>query len=123
MDPIGPNIGMKSAARTIFYVDDLDEAVRFYTEVIGLALAYPADHGWAEFTMDAGSFCLHDGRAADAPPRGLATVGWHVDDIDAAHALLKGRGVEPSDPTVVTEGMRCVEFRDPSGNNLFFEGA
>lgn len=123
MEPIGPIVGMKSAARTIFYVDDLAETVRFYTDVIGLVLAYPADHGWAEFTMDAGSFCLHDGRAADAPARGLATVGWRVDDVDAAHALLRERGLEPSAVTVVTEGMRCVEFRDPSGNNLFFEGA
>jgi hypothetical protein len=26
------------------------------------------------------------------------------------------------DPTPVTEGVRAAEFRDPSGNALFFEG-
>ena len=58
--------------------------------------------------------------AADGPQLGLFKAGFHVDDIDAAHAWLRTRGAEV-DGRVFTDSalrVRSFVFRDPEGNRL-----
>lgn len=117
-------LALTDATRLILFVHDFEEAVAFYEDALGLQPAYPAAHGWAEFTTGgACALCLHDGRMSSLHTQKVVTFGWKVPDLDAAVAALRAKGIEVEDPHVVTEGTRAAEFTDPSGNALFLEGA
>ena len=118
----GNALGLEPNTRVILWVQDFDESLRFYEEALGLQQAYPSGGGWAEFVTGGPGLCMHNGREAPAPEPKTTAFGWGVVDLDAAVRTLRERGVSVDDPKPVTEGMRAAEFRDPSGNNLFFEG-
>lgn len=116
-------LGLKQSTRMIFFANDFAEALAFYEDALELPLAYPAAPGWAEFRIDGSTaLCLHDSRLSDISTMKIATFGWAVEDLDAAVAAMRAKGVEIEDPHVVTEGLRAATFHDPSGNALFFEG-
>ena len=96
-------------------VDDVDAALRFYTDVLGLEARgdrpdFPFGGAW----LDVGGQQVHliEGK----PPPGL---GQHfallVDDLDATVAELRGRGIEVSDPRPVGTSRQSF-VSDPAGN-------
>ena len=101
-------------------VTDVDRAKAFYTEQAG----FNADHDIAvsdeiRFVQltPPGSACsitLGNG-ITDAPPGSVQGMQMVVDDIEAAHAELAGRGVGVSDVQVFPWGS-FVFFSDPDGN-------
>lgn len=98
-------------------VDDVAAAVRFYTEVLGLALRGDRpDFGFDGAWLDAGDQQVHL-IAARTPPN----VGQHfavlVDDLDAAVADVRSKGVEVSDPSPVGTGRQAF-LVDPAGNGV-----
>ena len=114
-------------------VSDVDRAVAFYGDVLGLRLvgrlADIPDNPEAVF--EAGEGVLFAYRSA-AAGEGRATVAaFIVDDVDAAVAGLRERGVtfeEYDLPGLRTEDgiatlgpVRAAWFRDPDGNILAVE--
>lgn len=100
-------------------VRDVDAAVRFYVDVLGMALrADRPAFGFGGAWLDAGEGGqqLH---LIEAPvPDGL---GQHfallVEDLDDVVADLRGRGTEISDPVPVGDSAHRQAFlTDPSGN-------
>jgi predicted enzyme related to lactoylglutathione lyase len=101
-------------------VSDVDRAKAFYTEQVG----FNADHDhrvtdelrFVQLTPpgSACSIALGTG-VVDTPPGSLQSLQMVVDDIEAAHAELAGRGVEVSDVQDFPWG-RFVFFSDPDGN-------
>ena len=102
-------------------VSDVDRAKRFYTEQAG----FNADHDhqvtdemrFVQLTPP-GSGCsisIGSGLGQDMEPGSMMGLQLVVDDIDAAHADLSGRGVEVSDIERLPWG-NFVYFRDPDGN-------
>jgi predicted enzyme related to lactoylglutathione lyase len=101
-------------------VSDVDRAKAFYTEQVG----FNADHDhrvtdelrFVQLTPpgSACSIALGTG-VVDTPPGSLQSLQMVVDDIEAAHAELAGRGVEVSDVQDFPWG-RFVFFKDPDGN-------
>jgi predicted enzyme related to lactoylglutathione lyase len=101
-------------------VSDVDRAKAFYSEQAG----FNADH---DFTVSEemrfvqltppGSACsIAIGMGiVDAEPGSTKGLQLVVDDIEAAHAELHGRGVEVSDVQDFPWG-RFVFFSDPDGN-------
>ena len=125
----------KAATRGEFAVDrlhqvallasDLDTAVDFYREVLGLSFIDRFDPpGLAFFNLGGGLRLLLSATASEA------TLYFMVDDIDAAVRTLAGRGVSfLQKPAMVHRddegrlGKKGIEewmafFRDPSGNLL-----
>jgi catechol 2,3-dioxygenase-like lactoylglutathione lyase family enzyme len=105
------------------YVSHMGRSVAFYTEVLGLRLAFRAGDYWA--TIDAGQgfqLGLHPA-GADGPAPGTAgavTVGLAVDaPIEQVISTLTERGVDFRGP-VIDEGMlKLAFFTDPDGNGLY----
>lgn len=99
----------------VFYrVQDMDAAVRFYTEVLGFALKLRDGDRWAAF--DVGGMTLAvEGGAAGGP--GGATVSLRVDDLGAVVAALKSKGATVGD---IEKGAHEQRARlvDPAGNQL-----
>jgi catechol 2,3-dioxygenase-like lactoylglutathione lyase family enzyme len=93
-------------------VGDLDAALAFYTERIGLALLFRDGHSFA--AMDGGGVKLALlGPAERAVERGVAP-GLKVADLDR----LAARGAFELDAIRVGRHERFVELVDPSGNPL-----
>jgi catechol 2,3-dioxygenase-like lactoylglutathione lyase family enzyme len=113
------------AAITLF-VEDLDEAKRFYSEVFELPVHYE-DGNSAVFDFGTTLINLLDVRQAPglveparvAPPgagvRFQFTLG--VEDVDATCKRLRQRGVELlNGPVDRPWGIRTASFRDPGGH-------
>jgi glyoxylase I family protein len=96
-------------------VDDVDAALNFYTDVLGLRpRADRPDFGFGGAWLDAGGQQVH--LIEGIPP---AAVGQHfallVDDLDRTVAELRDRAVEVSDPKPVGSSRQAF-LTDPSGN-------
>ncbi|MBZ9986945.1 VOC family protein [Mesorhizobium sp. BH1-1-5] len=126
--------GLRGTEHIGFTVPDLDEAVRFFVEIIGCEPFYElgpfrSDGDWMETHLNVhprtvmkrlkflrcrhgSNFEIFEYTAPDkdgAQPRNSDVGGHHlafyVDDIDEAVAYLKARGVRVlGEPTVRTEG-------------------
>jgi catechol 2,3-dioxygenase-like lactoylglutathione lyase family enzyme len=100
-----------------FFVSDMDRAVAFYRDVLGLTLASRSGDAWAQF--GAGSIQLGLHGSGSGGTRAGGTLAFTVSDLDARKADLASKGV-----TVGHEGggdgrgPRFVEFTDPDGNVL-----
>jgi predicted enzyme related to lactoylglutathione lyase len=109
------------ATQGIFYVyasvSDLARAKRFYGEDLGWQLSTDEPHV-AGFWF--GSGYLVAGLAG--PPLGSAGthVAVRVDDVDAEHGRLAGRGVAVGPLQDQPWGERNFRFSDPDGNVWVF---
>lgn len=121
-------------AEAVLYVDDIDEATRFYTEVLGLPLT--ASFGDASFlqTGPASTLILFDRqkleeRTSVIPEHGAEGAG-HValavpgEQMDAWRERLQAHGVAIEHEQDWPQGTHSLYFRDPAGNSLeLIEGA
>lgn len=109
---------------TIF-ISDMDEAVRFYTETLGLKLTFRAENHWA--TVDAGdglTLGLHPAsEKAPAPGTlGAVQIGLNVArPIEDVVETFKSRGVQFRGGIVddANGGVKLAFFNDPDGNVLY----
>lgn len=100
-----------------FWVADMDRAIAFYTEALGLTVGRRHGDEWAE--MDAGPIriALHGSNAGEHPPGG--TVVFEVDDLDATRFAMQMRGAVFDEHVGEVEGQaRFASFTDPDGNRL-----
>jgi len=108
------------------FVADWERALRFYTGLLEMPLAFRSDElGWAE--LDTGGARLALERAADDEGRALVGrfvgVSLRVADIHALHERLSRRGVEfPGPPAKQPWGGVLAHLRDPDGNVLTLLG-
>src|SRR4051812_11898376 len=98
-------------------VEDVDEALRFYTDVLGLTVREDRpDFGFPGAWLDVGPQQVHLIQAG-APPNLGQHFAIRVDDLDAAVADVRARGVHVSDPSPVGTGRQAF-LNDPAGNTI-----
>ena len=99
-------------------VSDAERARKFYQETLELKPATTAMGGaWVEYEL--GTTTIGVGcHPAWQPSRDGTTVSFEVDDIDAAIAKLKERGVAFDMDKMETPVCWMAQFRDPDGNKL-----
>jgi glyoxylase I family protein len=98
-------------------VTDTETARRFYVDVLGLTERTDRpDFGINGAWLDAGGQQVHLIESATPP-----AMGQHfallVDDLDAAVAELRDRGLDVSDPSPVGPGRQAFTS-DPAGNMI-----
>src|SRR5882672_10968028 len=99
----------------VFYrVDDMDAAVRFYTEVLGFGLKLRDGDHWAAFDVGGATLAV-EGGAPGGP--GGATVSLRVTDLDGVVRDLRGKGATVSDVEAGPHERRA-RLTDPAGNQL-----
>jgi catechol 2,3-dioxygenase-like lactoylglutathione lyase family enzyme len=106
-------------------VADLDRAVRFYTETLGLELTERSGGHWAAVRAPGLTIGLHPGGAPaprPAAPDGPAspTIGLEVADLPAAVTALTARGVRFARRGEGAEALAF--FSDPDGHGLYLRG-
>ena len=105
----------------IIFVSDMDQAVAFYRDVIGMALKFASSH-WSEFATEGSTWALH---VTDEPAlakgssameaAGTSRPGFSVDDLDAFHARMIEHKVRCQQPPKETFGSRIAQYADPDG--------
>jgi predicted enzyme related to lactoylglutathione lyase len=100
-----------------YWVTDMDRAVRFYQDVLGLRITRRDGSNWAEFDAGPIRLALHGAVEGRPMQPGGATAVFGVDDLDSARAELEGRGATFDEHLGEVEGFaRFASFRDPDGN-------
>ncbi len=107
------------------YVSNMDRAVEFYTEVLGLRLISRYGDEWA--SVDAGkglTLGLHPAAERMGAPGTLGSinVGLNVtESIDEVVRTLKSRGVKFDGPIQgdANGSIRLAFFGDPDDNSLY----
>ena len=114
---------LRGLSTVSFFASDLEEARRWYTELLGLE-PYFVRPGYVEWRIGDYQHELGIIDARYAPhdvtsgPAG-EVVFWHVDDLGAAVERLVGLGATVHDPiTVRGEGFVTAIVADPFGNLL-----
>jgi lactoylglutathione lyase len=119
-------VQLKVPDYVIVIVEDIDRAVRFYTEILGLRLGHRADE-YAQFDTGVTRLALYSrrsmaktlGRAVNpSPPDAVEfELGFKVDDVDSAYLTLVGRGATAiTPPTDRPWGQRTAYISDPDGH-------
>jgi predicted enzyme related to lactoylglutathione lyase len=102
-----------------YWTQDMDRAVKFYREVLGLELLRRDGSNWAMFDAGPVRLALHGAIEGRPIETGGATAVFAVDDLDASRAALEERGVEFEEHVGEVEGYaRFATLRDPDGNRV-----
>jgi catechol 2,3-dioxygenase-like lactoylglutathione lyase family enzyme len=117
---------IEAVVETAAYVDDLDRAAAFYTDVLGLPLLGKEDGRHVFFRVGERTVLLLF--LADAALKGERlpahgargpghfALGIAADSLDAWRQRLKAHGVTIEHEETWPRGGRSLYFRDPAGN-------
>jgi predicted enzyme related to lactoylglutathione lyase len=98
-------------------VEDMDRAIGFYCDVLGLSLRF-ASPEWTELAWRDATIALHRGGGRAGRESWL---GFHVVDLDSALAAIEAGGGQRGTGRV-EGGSRLVPITDTEGNTLTIGG-
>ena len=99
----------------IKFVADMDRAVKFYRDVLGLQLTFESP-GWSEFVTGETRLGLHPASAKN--PAGAVELGFTVPDIQKFHQDMVAKGVQfTMPPTKQDFGGLLAQFVDSEGGH------
>jgi catechol 2,3-dioxygenase-like lactoylglutathione lyase family enzyme len=103
-------------------VTDVDRAVAFYRDVLGIPFLFQVP-GQPMAFFDCDGVRLYLGKPESEEFRSNPILYFRVEGIDEAHSALSDRGVEFSDSPHLVARMEeydlwMTAFKDPDGNNL-----
>jgi predicted enzyme related to lactoylglutathione lyase len=97
----------------IEFVADMNRAVKFYRDVLGLPLKFQSP-GWSEFSTGETSLGLHP--ASEKNPAGSIELGFGVANLEKFHSEMSAKGVRFSmPPTKQDFGGTLAQFVDSEG--------
>ncbi|HZI85080.1 MAG TPA: VOC family protein [Casimicrobiaceae bacterium] len=106
-------------AYAIHFVADMNRAVAFYRDTIGLPLKFSSPE-WSEFATGSTTLALHPASAEN--PAGTTHLGLHADDIASAHRQLTSSGARFTRDPAPQHGITLAEFVDPEGARVSLSG-
>jgi len=112
---------MYRSGNVTIYVTDMERAVRFYRDTLGLKLDYRFGDHWASVSLKGLTIGLHpttvagDARAKAVPELGLELEG----KLEDAMKTLEERGVKFDGVRGEGKAGRFAHFHDPDGNELY----
>ena len=103
-------------SHVIEFVADMERAVRFYRDIIGLPLKFQSPE-WSEFATGEITLALHP--ASDRTPAGKIELGFQVPDLQSWHADMTAKGVQfPTPPKRQDYGGMLAQFIDSEGTHV-----
>ncbi len=105
-------------------VADLDRAVAFYSETLGMEVeSVNRDIQWARIKPGIKNVTIGLGVGDAAEGSGSSSVNLGVNNLDETRRILEERGVEFLGPTIEIPGViRLADFKDPDGNTIRLAG-
>jgi predicted enzyme related to lactoylglutathione lyase len=114
---------MVTGGNATVFVSNMDTAIRFYTEILGLKLTNRFGDSWA--TVDAGkglTIGLHPASPKYPAPgtKGAIVLGLEIDEpIDTVVTRLSKKGVRIKGTIQRDDPGNFVHLEDPDGNALY----
>lgn len=107
-------------AYAIKFVADMDRAVAFYRDSMGLTLKF-ASPGWSEFETGETTLALHPASATN--PAGSVELGFTVPDLQGFYEAQKAVGVRfTMPPTQQDFGGVLAQLEDSEGGRCSVSG-
>ena len=104
----------------IRFVADMDRAVKFHRDVVGLPLKFESP-GWSEFATGDTMLALHPASAKN--PAGAVELGFTVPDVRIFHEEMLAKGVQfTMPPTKQDFGGLLAQFVDSEGGHCSVGG-
>ena len=103
----------------IHFVADMDRAVSFYRDTLGLKLKF-ASPEWTEFATGETTLALHP--ASTENPAGSTHLGFGASDVHAFHHAMTAAGVRFTQPRKPLHGVTLAEFVDSEGARCSVSG-
>ena len=103
----------------IKFVSDMDAAVAFYRDTLGMTLLFQSPF-WSEFDTGETKLALHP--ASDENPAGSVQLGLGVEDLDRFHSDAIANGISFTSKPREMHGSRIARFRDPEGAEISISG-
>jgi len=108
---------IKRIQNAYYVVADMERAVRFYRDALGLKLKFQDGAKWAQFDGVNANFSLSSPEESAGDGHG-AIIVFEVEDIDAAaRRIEEGGGAIISRRDMGAHGC-TLAFRDPAGNTV-----
>lgn len=114
---------MVTGGNATVFVSDMDRAVHFYTEVLGLKLTNRFGNDWA--TVDAGkglTIGLHPASPKYPAPgtKGAIMLGLEIDEpIEVVLERLSAKGLQTSRSVERSAAGNFAHLEDPDGNEFY----
>ena len=103
----------------IKFVADMDKAVAFYRDTLGLHLKF-ASPDWSEFITGETTLALH--AASEGHPPGSVEIGFRVEDLEAFHREQSAAGLTFTQPPKSEHGSSLASFLDCEGAQVSVSG-
>lgn len=108
---------VKSMGHAALFVDDIQEASKFYKDVLELNPVWEGDEDWANYELGGDDLSLVKRKGAKHPPH----LGFYVGskaDLKSMHEKVKASGVKVETIDLHRDGTESFYFTDPDGNLL-----
>jgi len=104
----------------IKFVADMDRAVRFHRDTLGLPLKFESP-GWSEFITGETTLALHP--ASEKNPAGKVELGFQAEDLRKFHQEMVAKGVKFTMPPAKQDfGGYLAQFTDSEGGHYSVSG-
>jgi len=104
----------------IEFVTDMDRAVKFYRDTMGLPLKFQSP-GWSEFITGETTLGLHPASCNNAA--GKIEMGFNVPDLSTFYDEMRAKGVKfPMPPKKQDFGGMLAQFEDSEGAHVSVSG-
>lgn len=107
-------------AYVIKFVGNMDQAIRFYRDTLGLPPRFQSPD-WSEFATGDTILALHP--ASTKNPAGSIQLGFHVEDPKDLHEKLLALGLAMSREPQLEGGAQVSEYRDLDGAKFSVSGS
>ena len=108
-------MAVKKLQNAYYVTRDMDRAVAFYRDALGLSLSFQDGAKWAQLKAGDVNFSLSSPEEA-APGAAGAVVIFEVDDLAASRAQIAAAGAEVLGERDMGSHGKALTFRDPDGN-------
>jgi catechol 2,3-dioxygenase-like lactoylglutathione lyase family enzyme len=99
---------------SIIYVSNMNQAVAFYRDVLGLPLRFETP-AWTEFATEGATLALHAADPADGEAAGQCRPGFAVPNLAEFHLKMTERNVPCLQEPKQVFGAWLAQYRGPDG--------
>jgi catechol 2,3-dioxygenase-like lactoylglutathione lyase family enzyme len=109
-------MAVKKFSSAYYVVKNMDEAVAFYKDVLGLNVKFRDGNRWTQFDVNGVAVALADPSEGSVPPGGGATVVLEVDNLMETREMLIQKGIPVNDVVDMGGHGKYFTAKDPAGN-------